>query len=98
MKILVVFVLALALARLCLAEPVSSNAVASVGTVASVTNAPTAKSSSAKSADGERSRWQCVAVTKSGTRCKRKAVPGERLCRQHKKIEGRGKSAGMSVP
>lgn len=97
MKILVVFVLALALARLCFAEPVSSNAVASVGTVASVTNAPTAKSSSAKSADGERSRWQCAAVTKSGTRCKRKAVPGERLCRQHKKIEGRGKSAGMSV-
>ena len=29
---------------------------------------------------------QCEAVTKSGTRCKRNAAPGEKLCRQHKKI------------
>ena len=32
-------------------------------------------------------RTQCEAQTKSGTRCKRSALPGEKLCRQHKKIE-----------
>ena len=38
-------------------------------------------------------RTQCEARTKSGTRCKRNALPGEKLCRQHKKIEERGKPA-----
>lgn len=31
-------------------------------------------------------RAQCEARTKSGTQCKRKALPGDNLCRQHKKI------------
>ena len=38
-------------------------------------------------------RTQCEARTKSGTRCKRNAQPGEKLCRQHKKIEERRKPA-----
>ena len=50
------------------------------------TNAVTAVASPA-------ARTQCEARTKSGTRCKRNALPGERLCRQHKKIEERGKPA-----
>lgn len=29
---------------------------------------------------------QCEALTKSGTQCKRKALPGGKLCRQHQKI------------
>ena len=37
-------------------------------------------------------RTQCEARTKSGTRCKRNALPGEKLCRQHKKIEERRNS------
>ena len=32
-------------------------------------------------------RTQCEALTKSGTRCKRTALPGEKFCRQHKKIK-----------
>ena len=32
-------------------------------------------------------RAQCEARTKSGTRCKRNALPNGKLCRQHKKIE-----------
>ena len=31
-------------------------------------------------------RVQCEALTKSGTQCKRKAVLGGKLCRQHQKI------------
>lgn len=31
-------------------------------------------------------RVQCEAVTKSGTQCKRKALSGGKLCRQHQKI------------
>ena len=31
-------------------------------------------------------REQCAAFTKSGTRCKRKAIPGGKLCRQHQKL------------
>ena len=38
-------------------------------------------------------RTQCEARTKSGTRCKRNALPGEKLCRQHKKIEERRRPA-----
>ena len=30
---------------------------------------------------------RCEAITKSGNRCKRKAVAGERYCRQHLKME-----------
>ena len=37
-------------------------------------------------------RTQCEVRTKSGTRCKRNAQPGEKLCRQHKKIEERRNS------
>lgn len=38
-------------------------------------------------------RVQCEALTKSGTQCKRKALPGGKLCRQHQKIADK-KSAG----
>ena len=38
-------------------------------------------------------RTQCEALTKSCTRCKRYALLGEKLCRQHKKIEERRKPA-----
>lgn len=31
-------------------------------------------------------RVQCEALTKSGTQCKRKAIPDGKLCRQHQKI------------
>lgn len=31
-------------------------------------------------------RVQCEALTKSGTQCKRKALLGGKLCRQHQKI------------
>jgi hypothetical protein len=31
----------------------------------------------------EKGQRQCWAVTQSGTRCKRRARPGERYCRQH---------------
>lgn len=34
----------------------------------------------------ESARVQCAALTKSGTQCKRKAVPGGKFCRQHQKI------------
>ena len=61
-------------AALLQAAPAVTNAVP-VAAVA-VTNAPAAKAP----------RTQCEAVTKSGTRCKRNAVPGRKLCRQHQKI------------
>lgn len=31
-------------------------------------------------------RVQCFSQTQSGTRCKRRAVPGERYCRQHSPV------------
>ena len=73
----------------CSAASAATNLVSSVTFAVSTTNAPTAKVS----------RQQCEAVTKSGNRCKRNAVLGEKLCRQHKKIfrakEGRGQGVGL---
>ena len=87
MRILVLFVLALSAARTCVAEPTVTNSVSSVVSVAVATNAPAEKSFIANNAaEGKLLRQQCEAVTKSGNRCKRYAVPGERLCRQHRKI------------
>lgn len=86
MRILVLFVLALSAARTCVAEPMVTNSVASVVSVAVATNAFAAKSSIANVTEGKLPRQQCEAVTKSGNRCKRNAVPGERLCCQHRKI------------
>lgn len=70
-------ILVLSAALLCLAAPAATNAVPNAASVAAVTNAPAAKLS----------RAQCEALTKSGTRCKRNAAPGEKLCRQHLKID-----------
>ena len=61
-------------ALLCSAS--TTNTVSAVAAATS-TNAPAAKLP----------RTQCVATTKSGTRCKRNAVPGHKLCRQHQKIK-----------
>ena len=66
-------------ALLCLAEPVATNALFGTVSVPVATNAPAVKVS----------RQQCEAVIKSGNRCKRNAVPGEKLCRQHLKIVNR---------
>ena len=79
MRILVLFVLALSAARPCVAAPAVTNSVSSVVSVTVATNAPAAKVS----------RQQCEAITKSGSRCKRNAVSGGKLCRQHQKISGR---------
>lgn len=85
MRGLVLIVLALSAVR-CVAAPAVTNSVASVVSVAVATNAFAAKSSIANVTEGKLPRQQCEAVTKSGNRCKRYAVPGERLCRQHRKI------------
>ena len=73
----------------CSAESATTNVVSSVTFAVSTTNAPTAKVS----------RQQCEAVTKSGNRCKRNAVSGEKLCRQHKIIfrarEGQRQGGGL---
>ena len=73
----------------CPAESAATNVASSVTFAVSTTNAPAAKVS----------RQQCEAVTKSGNRCKRNAVLGEKLCRQHKKIfrakEGRRQGGGL---
>ena len=50
--------------------------ISSAVSVTAATNAPATKVS----------RQQCEAVTKSGNRCKRNAVVGGKLCRQHQKI------------
>lgn len=63
------------------ATPMSTNAVSYVTSTVAVTNTPTTKLM----------RAQCAALTKSGTRCKRNAAPGENLCRQHLKIGRRDK-------
>lgn len=60
----------------CPADAAATNAATGVVAVAVATNVPAAKVP----------RQQCEAVTKSGNRCKRNAVPGARLCRQHQKI------------
>ena len=72
-------VVILSAALSCLAESAATNAVANVVSVAAVTNVPVVKVP----------RQQCEAVTKSGSRCKRNAVPGKKLCRQHLKIANR---------
>lgn len=77
LSIVVILVAALS----CLAESVATNAVSGVMSVTATTNAPVTKAS----------RHQCEAVTKSGNRCKRNAVSGGKLCRQHQKIERKGK-------
>ena len=66
-------------APLCLAESAATNAANSVVSVIVATNAPAVKVS----------RQQCEAITKSGNRCKRNAILGEKLCRQHLKIAKR---------
>ena len=57
----------------------STNAVPVEAVAPSVTNAPTVKLL----------RTQCEAFTKSGSRCKRNAPPGAKLCRQHQKIKAK---------
>ena len=69
-------VVMLSTALSCLADSATTNAVPRVASVAAATNAPVAKLP----------RQQCEAITKSGNRCKRNAIPGEKLCRQHQKI------------
>ena len=69
----------LSAALLCLAESATTNAAPIVVSVASTTNTPALKVS----------RQQCEAVTKSGNRCKRNAVSGGKLCRQHQRISNR---------
>ena len=86
MRILTLFVLASSAALSCVAAPTVTNSVSSVVSVTVATNAPAAKSSIVKAAEGKSPRQRCEAITKSGNRCKRNAVSGERLCRQHRKI------------
>ena len=79
MRILVLFVLAFSVALPCVAEPMVTNSVSSAVSVTVATNA----------AAGKVPRQQCEAVTKSGNRCKRNAVSGGKLCRQHQRISNR---------
>lgn len=81
MRALVLFVLAFSAAASCVAASTVTNSVSSVVAITATTNALAAKVS----------RQQCEAITKSGNRCKRKAVSGSKLCRQHLKIERKGK-------
>ena len=37
---------------------------------------------------------RCEAITKAGTRCKRKAMTGGKYCKQHQKIKDRETEAG----
>ena len=78
-RVILSIVVILSAALSCLAESAATNAVSNVGSVASTTNTPSLKLP----------RQQCEAVTKSGNRCKRNAVPGEKQCRQHLKIANR---------
>ena len=73
------FVFALSAAFPCVAAPAVTNTVPSVVSATAATNVPAEKVS----------RQQCEAITKSGSRCKRNAVPGGKLCRQHQKIGDR---------
>lgn len=43
-------------------------------------------------------RVQCEAITKSGKRCSRKAVPGEKFCRQHLARTRQGEKAQGAKP
>ena len=78
-------VVILSAALSCLAESAATNAAPIVVSVVAATNTPAAVLL----------RQQCEAVTKSGKRCKRNAVSGEKLCRQHLKIAKR--KAGCSA-
>lgn len=88
MRVLVLIVLALSAVR-CVAAPTVTNSVSGALSVTAATNAPAAKSSSAKAAEGKLPRQQCEAITKSGNRCKRNAVASGKLCRQHQRINNR---------
>ena len=79
MRILVLFVLVLSAALPCVAVPTATNSVSSAVSVTVATNPPA----------GKVSRQQCEAITKSGNRCKRNAVSGGKLCRQHQRINDR---------
>ena len=79
-------VVILSAALSCLADSAATNVALNVVSVVAATNTPALKVS----------RQQCEAVTKSGNRCKRNAVPGEKLCRQHLKIANR-KSGGSAA-
>ena len=79
MKGFATLVLVSVLVLSCFAASASTNLLLSTESFASMTNASTAK----------QVRQQCEAITKSGTRCKRKAVAGEKLCRQHQRIATR---------
>ena len=79
-------VVILSAALSCLADSAATNVALNVVSVVAATNTPALKVS----------RQQCEAVTKSGNRCKRNAVPREKLCRQHLKIANR-KSGGSAA-
>ena len=79
MRGLVLFGFALSMALASVAAPTVMNTVSGVASFSASTNAPVAKVS----------RQQCEAITKSGSRCKRNAVAGGKLCRQHQRISGR---------
>ena len=76
MRILVLLVLVLFATRPCVAAPAVTNSISSAVSVTAATNAPATKVP----------RQQSEAVTKAGYRCKRNAVVGGKLCRQHHKI------------
>lgn len=72
------FVFALSAVFPCVTAPAITNTVPSAVSVTAATNVPAAKVA----------RQQCEAITKSGNRCKRNAVHGGKLCRQHQKSVG----------
>ena len=88
MRVLVLIVLVLSAVR-CVAAPTVTNSASGIVSVTVATNAPAAKFSIAKAAEGKSPHQQCEAITKSGSRCKRNAVSGGKLCRQHQRIGDR---------
>ena len=88
MRVLVLIVLALSAVR-CVAAPTVANSASGIVPVTVATNAPAAKSSIVKAAEGKSPRQRCEAITKSGNRCKRNAVASGKLCRQHQRINNR---------
>ena len=89
MRGLVLFGFALSMALASVAAPTVTNSVSGDVPVTVTTNAPAAKSSIAKVPESGLPRQQCEAITKSGNRCKRNAVAGGKLCRQHQRINDR---------
>ena len=82
MKRIVLLVLASCAALAPCASDASTNAADCAASASSAADAPAEKPAPA----------QCEAVTKSGARCKRNALPGGKLCRQHQKIaDSKGK-------